>query len=345
MFGRPRAFKSMVVASVCTGSAMDKVAFAAVQQAMQDESVDVNFETPMCCDIHKDKRQWAREVHTAFDKTATPCTYTDISTLCDDDRRHCDAHSRCCPLPARVDVLIGGLSCKDYSKNNTVKGRLKGAELYNSGTSPGKSADCMHGFMALIDRAPPEWLLVENTDELAAAEDQRDALDLFIVDLAHRGYDVKVFLLDSSDYLLAQKRRRMFLVGILRPSRNIRIDNYSVFFQRVQTLLEAFKVVGPSLPEDMFSKDDERVRHELDLRRRRFVHTPLTSKVLTLHRSIWAKLGARFVTGEKTFGRATQTLRRSIPCAHGSRHAWSSISSSGEVLLRTFLNRSKTRSS
>ena len=144
---------------------MDRVAFSMLQDALVAEGSDITFDTVFNCDLQKDKRAFANRVHAALHPSCpTPCNYDNLVTLATADR-HCDVHNAACPVPSNLDIAIGGLSCRDFARCRNDK--QKGADVYRSASSPGRSADCMHGFNALVDHMSPEIIIIENVDELA----------------------------------------------------------------------------------------------------------------------------------------------------------------------------------
>ena len=219
--GKPKCCSGLMqVASVCTGSAMDCLALDALSSAMNREGLDMGFEICLNCELRAEKRTWINDVHSALhpDKPA-PCNFTDINAL-RTDARWCSVHGKRCSLPSALDGVIGGLSCKDYARCNSNK---SSASVYQQASSPGRSADCMHGLMGLVDSTHPAWLLLENTDELAVNESHRPDLDFFLHDLSSRGYEIKVFVLESSDFILPQARVRCYFIAVLRPGRRFAI--------------------------------------------------------------------------------------------------------------------------
>jgi hypothetical protein len=156
----------------------------------------------------------------------------------------------------------------------------------------------MHGLMALVDVTHPEWLLLENTDELAENPVHRPDLDLFMHDLSSRGYEIKVFVLESSDFMLPQARVRCFLVGVLRPGRRFAIGDYQAYFRQFEALVEKVKLCGPSLAEVLFRDSDVAVKAALQARVDHPHKSNLTTKTMNDHRAAWAIMGMRFTMGD-----------------------------------------------
>ena len=82
--------------------------------------------------------------------------------------------------------VVGGISCKDLAKCNTAaaaakakaKAKAKGKaaaqpharSVYEQEQTPGQSAQCMHGIVALArSEHYPDFMLLENSDELENA--------------------------------------------------------------------------------------------------------------------------------------------------------------------------------
>lgn len=82
-----------------------------------------------------------------------------------------------CALPRSCTGLIGGLSCKDFSTFRTTGEKdADGRSLWEKVESPGQSAQCLHGFVDLLHAVPTSWFVLENSDELEAADKFQEAL-------------------------------------------------------------------------------------------------------------------------------------------------------------------------
>ena len=301
--GRPEFDLSFEYGSVCSGSSMDAVACSAVNEACVAEDVQVNFSAKFLCNIDNAKRAFSRKVHDClYPLDEIPCAYHDLTTLHDDQVRSCDSHQqKACPLPRLLDLLIGGISCKDFARCNNNKAVMHGAMIFNSTSTPGKSADTMHGFTRLLDMTYPEMCIVENVDELADQDLHREALDMFLAGLASRGYDCKVFILNMAEFGIPQVKKRMYLLALLRPGRKFKVLDGEAFFAKVQRLLAIFKLEGPSLAEVLLPEDDTTVQEDL----RRMEERPrqrgtMSPAALEQHCQAWtSNLGQRFQVGAK----------------------------------------------
>jgi hypothetical protein len=99
--------------------------------------------------------------------------------------------------------------------------------------------------------------------------------------------------LNAADYLLPQEKRRMFLLGVLRPGRSLEIDSFTRFFGCVEALLECFKMAGPSLAKVLLDDSSTLVLDELS-RRQEKNKMPWCSSTIDAHRKAWAALGVRW---------------------------------------------------
>lgn len=101
---------------------------------------------------------------------------------------------------ATVDVLCGGFPCQDLS----VAGRRAGLA--------GERSGLFHEFMRLADELAPTWVLVENVPGLLSSNDGRD-MGIVLGTLADLGYGWCYRVLDAQYFGVAQRRRRVFIVG------------------------------------------------------------------------------------------------------------------------------------
>lgn len=101
-----------------------------------------------------------------------------------------------------VDILVGGTPCQSFS----VAGLRKGM-------------DDPRGNLALVylgvaDRTRPRWVVWENVPGVLSSNDGRD-LGSFLGALEELGYGWAYRILDAQYYGVAQRRRRVFVVGHL----------------------------------------------------------------------------------------------------------------------------------
>jgi DNA (cytosine-5)-methyltransferase 1 len=138
-------------------------------------------------------------------------THDDVTTLKGSD------------VPA-VDVLCGGFPCQDLS----VAGGRAGLA--------GERSGLFHEFIRLADELAPRWVLIENVPGLLSSNDGRD-MGIVLGVLADLGYGWCYRVLDAQYFGVAQRRRRVFIVGCAGDPR-----------AAAQVLLEPDSCNGDSAP-------------------------------------------------------------------------------------------------
>ena len=101
---------------------------------------------------------------------------------------------------AAIDVLAGGPPCQSFS----VAGIRKGLD--------DPRGDLLFTFLAVARRYRPLWVVFENVPGLMSSNGGRD-FGAFLGGLAELGYGFAWRVLDAQFFGLAQRRRRVFVVG------------------------------------------------------------------------------------------------------------------------------------
>jgi DNA (cytosine-5)-methyltransferase 1 len=101
-----------------------------------------------------------------------------------------------------VDVLIGGFPCQDYS----MAGQRGGLA--------GDRGALWWQFHRLIDEGRPRWVVGENVPGILSSRDGQDFATI-VDSLTDLGYRVAWRVLDAQYFGVAQRRRRVFIVGSL----------------------------------------------------------------------------------------------------------------------------------
>jgi len=215
-----------------------------------------------------------------------------------DAKRSCNVHgNKPCSSPRALHGCIGGISCKDFSKNRHMGEKCSESVICLASSSPGKSSDCMHGFVGLLDTAPPDWFVLENSDELAENEQHQESLNLFCYGVCARGYDVRVFTVNASEDLLSQSRKRTYIIGIMRPLRYFELNDYTAFFQTVEKLIKSFMCKALPLASVLYDESDLAVQRELQARQQMPRTNVMTTKEMNDQRQAWKSLGLRNIPG------------------------------------------------
>ena len=103
---------------------------------------------------------------------------------------------------ADINVLVGGTPCQSFS----VAGLRKGLD--------DPRGNLMLTYLAIAQRYRPQWLVWENVPGVLSSEGGRDFAAL-LRGLAELGYGWAYRVLDAQYFGVAQRRRRVFVVGYL----------------------------------------------------------------------------------------------------------------------------------
>jgi len=119
---------------------------------------------------------------------------------------------------ADVDVFVGGTPCQSFS----VAGLRKGLD--------DPRGNLMLVYLAIAKRYRPNWLVWENVPGVLSSAGGRD-FGSFLGGLAILGYGFAYRVLDAQYFGVAQRRRRVFVVGYLgdwRPAAAVLFERHSL---------------------------------------------------------------------------------------------------------------------
>ena len=119
--------------------------------------------------------------------------FEDVTKVSGDDLRSAGF------IPDR-GIITGGFPCQDLS----VAGKRAGLAGQRSGL--------YWEIIRLVDELSPKYLVLENVPGLLSSNDGRD-MGIVIGALTERGYGVSWRVLDAQYFGVAQRRRRVFIVG------------------------------------------------------------------------------------------------------------------------------------
>jgi DNA (cytosine-5)-methyltransferase 1 len=100
-----------------------------------------------------------------------------------------------------VDIIFGGPPCQDYS----TAGNREGAE--------GVRGRLVFRYLDIIEEKRPKAFVFENVKGLITGK-HRETFDALLTKFSNIGYEVSWKLINAWDYGVAQKRHRVFIVGI-----------------------------------------------------------------------------------------------------------------------------------
>ncbi|MEL6441828.1 MAG: DNA cytosine methyltransferase [Cyanobacteria bacterium J06621_8] len=106
-----------------------------------------------------------------------------------------------------VDLILGGPPCPAYSKSRFYRKEM------THGTDD-QSFQTVKEYFRIVEFYRPKMFVFENVHTFAAKR-QKGALDYVLQTASKLGYDVEFQILNSVDYGVPQKRKRIFIVGIL----------------------------------------------------------------------------------------------------------------------------------
>jgi DNA (cytosine-5)-methyltransferase 1 len=117
-----------------------------------------------------------------------------------------------------IDLLVGGTPCQSFS----VAGLRKGL------ADP--RGNLMLTFLSIADKRRPKWIVWENVPGVLSSNGGRD-FGTFLGALGELGYGFAYRVLDAQHFGVAQRRRRVFVVGYLgdwRPTAAVLFESESL---------------------------------------------------------------------------------------------------------------------
>ena len=121
-------------------------------------------------------------------------------------------------IESNVDVFVGGTPCQSFS----VAGLRKGLD--------DPRGNLMLTYLAIAKQHRPRWLVWENVPGVLSSADGRD-FGSFLGGLAICGYGFAYRVLDAQYFGVAQRRKRVFVVGYLgdwRPAAAVLFEHHSL---------------------------------------------------------------------------------------------------------------------
>ena len=121
-------------------------------------------------------------------------------------------------LESNVDLFVGGTPCQSFS----VAGLRKGLD--------DPRGNLMLTYLAIADKYRPRWLVWENVPGVLSSNGGKD-FGTFLGGLGELGYGFAYRVLDAQYFGVAQRRRRVFVVGYLgdwRPAAAVLFERHSL---------------------------------------------------------------------------------------------------------------------
>lgn len=109
-------------------------------------------------------------------------------------------------LPKKVDLLVGGFPCQDYSVAKTLN-TSKGLR--------GKKGVLWWEILRLVSQHKPQFIFLENVDRLLKSPSSQRGRDFAVMlnTLGEEGYEIEWRVVNSAEYGFPQRRIRVFIVA------------------------------------------------------------------------------------------------------------------------------------
>ncbi len=109
-------------------------------------------------------------------------------------------------LPSKVDLLVGGFPCQDYSVAKTLN-TSKGLK--------GKKGVLWWEILRLVQLRKPQFIFLENVDRLLKSPSTQRGRDFAIMlkTLGDEGYSIEWRIVNAAEYGFPQRRIRVFIVA------------------------------------------------------------------------------------------------------------------------------------
>ena len=109
-------------------------------------------------------------------------------------------------LPKKVDLLVGGFPCQDYSVAKTLN-TSKGLR--------GKKGVLWWEILRLVSQHNPQFIFLENVDRLLKSPSTQRGRDFAVMlnTLGEEGYEIEWRVVNSAEYGFPQRRIRVFIVA------------------------------------------------------------------------------------------------------------------------------------
>lgn len=109
-------------------------------------------------------------------------------------------------LPKKVDLLVGGFPCQDYSVAKT---------LNSSKGLRGKKGVLWWEILRLVSQHKPQFIFLENVDRLLKSPSSQRGRDFAVMlnTLGEEGYEIEWRVVNSAEYGFPQRRIRVFIVA------------------------------------------------------------------------------------------------------------------------------------
>lgn len=162
----------------------------------------------------------------------------------------------------KVDVLMHGSPCQDFSRVGEKKGGLKGT---------GTRSSLLFETIRIIEHAKykPKWVIWENVKGVLDIN-MRDAFFFYLEEMTRLGYETTYKILNAKDFGIPQNRERVFAVSYLGENRFdfnnlVKKDMQNIELFLEEDTKEKYIVKQKSMLEHIHSKPNNNFRGRLKI--------------------------------------------------------------------------------
>jgi DNA (cytosine-5)-methyltransferase 1 len=154
----------------------------------------------------------------------------------------------------KVDLLVGGFPCQDYSVAKS---------LNSSKGLAGKKGVLWWEILRLVNKKKPEFLFLENVDRLLKSPSSQRGRDFAVMlkTLGDEGYLIEWRVVSASDYGFPQRRIRVFIVAkrtrekIADPAKFVTREGILARSLPVESSIEEMSEISLKEAADVISRD------------------------------------------------------------------------------------------
>ena len=255
--------RAFTMSSACTGSGMAEVCHTVVHSLLNRPS-----HAAFACEKVKyniEFYQAAVEPHLA----SPSCCFEDMASL-PSGAADCCTHGRLCTIARDVDLHACGFSCKDFSRLKSNAGMDRSKILENGAGSSGLTFQSLIGH---IRASRPRTLILENVDSMENHDGEDDSdvegnnfgsnINFLYASFEKNGYAVAHDKFNTVDFLLPQRRRRLYFVAICVDRLGISLMHGKELARGILDLARSFAAPALSLERFIFPNTDDFVANEL----------------------------------------------------------------------------------
>jgi DNA (cytosine-5)-methyltransferase 1 len=208
-------------------------------------------------------------------------------------------------IESNFDVFVGGTPCQSFS----VAGLRKGLD--------DPRGNLMLTYLAIAKQHRPRWLVWENVPGVLSSADGRD-FGSFLGGLAICGYGFAYRVLDAQYFGVAQRRKRVFVIGYLgdwRPATAVLFERESLCGNPAPRREKGQEVAGTIAARFGISRNN----HEECVTQRVYENHPADSRVKELE-GVCSTVTSRWGTGGGNAPMVSQTIQETVGALCADSH-------------------------